>query len=298
MTGHGRGYGNDQINLLNLTVIKIIQTLAVRPYTYEELRGVTRIQRNSLKSRLELLVSKGIVIKHKHNPLRILHTAHVDEDKFSNNSQHNTTKARYYYVLNLNNFITRKTLLMHKPDYMYKDGIEIQNKFSDPNSLYSKRSDWYKQRIINYTNILKNAIDSIEFADQPSLYYVEQNETKISESINTDQRQLTAFLHKDQRARKSFHQITKDEIIQTNFDKLQLMFQEKEKQEQRILDESRQLVTDIILLTNICVGEYGYSTLDILIHECCTHESNRRMYKLLWDALNQSGFLAKYEFNS
>src|SRR5919197_5431940 len=61
-----RGLGERQKNERMLTNYKIIGALYVQPYTYQQLWIATKIQRNTLKLRLDQLVKDNIIIKHHH----------------------------------------------------------------------------------------------------------------------------------------------------------------------------------------------------------------------------------------
>jgi hypothetical protein len=62
-----RGLGEMQKNERMLTNYKIIGALYVQPYTYQQLWIATKIQRNTLKRRLDQLVNDRIIIKHRYN---------------------------------------------------------------------------------------------------------------------------------------------------------------------------------------------------------------------------------------
>jgi len=62
-----RGLGEKQKTQRNLTDSKIVSFLTVTPFTYDKLWKVSRIQRNTLRDRLDFLVAQGIVIKHKYS---------------------------------------------------------------------------------------------------------------------------------------------------------------------------------------------------------------------------------------
>lgn len=61
-----RGLGKRQKNERMLTNYKIIGALYVQPYSYEQLRKATKIQRNTLRLMLDQLVKHNIIIKHNH----------------------------------------------------------------------------------------------------------------------------------------------------------------------------------------------------------------------------------------
>lgn len=61
-----RGLGAKQRKQIQFTDSKITSFLAVSPFTFGELWSISRIHRNTLKRRLEYLVSRGIVLKHKY----------------------------------------------------------------------------------------------------------------------------------------------------------------------------------------------------------------------------------------
>jgi hypothetical protein len=62
-----RGLGEKQRIQRYLTDSKIVSFLTVTPFTYDKLWKVSRIHRNTLRSRLNYLVAQGIVIKHKYS---------------------------------------------------------------------------------------------------------------------------------------------------------------------------------------------------------------------------------------
>lgn len=64
-----RGLGEMQKNERMLTNYKIIAALYVQPYTYQQLRIVTKIHRNTLRQRLNQLVNDGIIINQHYNIL-------------------------------------------------------------------------------------------------------------------------------------------------------------------------------------------------------------------------------------
>ena len=60
-----RGLGERQKNERLITNYRIIEALYVKPYTYQQLWRATKIQRNTLKLRLDQLVNDDkIVLKH------------------------------------------------------------------------------------------------------------------------------------------------------------------------------------------------------------------------------------------
>ena len=87
-----RGYGNKQLYSERLTIRKIVETLATKPYTYEQLRADTKIQRNILRRRLDYLAYQegGMIIRYKY-----LFYQDMKNDYTKPNAE--------YYILNLNN---------------------------------------------------------------------------------------------------------------------------------------------------------------------------------------------------
>lgn len=85
--------------------------------------------------------------------------------------------------------------------------------------------------------------------------------------------------------------LQKDERIQKIYDELAHAFEIQDKQEQDFLVKSKRYAASTIKYTDELV-KLGYSPLDVLIqYTCRIPEGNRKIYKMVWDALYESGFL-------
>ena len=62
-----RGLGDKQWKARMMTYSKIVSFLTVSPFTFEQLWKVSRIHRNTLKKRLDYLVSERTILKHKYS---------------------------------------------------------------------------------------------------------------------------------------------------------------------------------------------------------------------------------------
>jgi hypothetical protein len=62
-----RGKGDHQDLLESITELKVIQKLAIKPYTYELLRNKNKIHRNRLREILNSFTKRKIVTPHKYN---------------------------------------------------------------------------------------------------------------------------------------------------------------------------------------------------------------------------------------
>ena len=62
-----RGLGEKQREEIEQTEAKIVSFLRVSPFTYEQLREISRIHRNALRIRLDSLVREKIVITHRYS---------------------------------------------------------------------------------------------------------------------------------------------------------------------------------------------------------------------------------------
>ena len=111
-----RGYGKEHLYSERLTIRKIVETLATKPHTYEQLRKDTKIQRNILRRRLDYLTNleRGIIIRYKYSFYQ-----DMKNDYIRPNAE--------YYILNLNNPMT-KTILHVWPQM-----------FVDPKGYFSRQ---------------------------------------------------------------------------------------------------------------------------------------------------------------
>lgn len=62
-----RGLGLKQKEKRRVTEAKIVSFLSVSPFTYEQLRNISKIHRNILKLRLDQLSNNGIIMKHRYS---------------------------------------------------------------------------------------------------------------------------------------------------------------------------------------------------------------------------------------
>jgi hypothetical protein len=68
--GLGRGYGRRQIDARCSTILKIINALSKTSYNYTQLQAWTKIQRNVLRTLLNLLVSEGMIKENNYSSQR------------------------------------------------------------------------------------------------------------------------------------------------------------------------------------------------------------------------------------
>lgn len=96
-----RGLGQKQLAERLLTDSKIVAFLERQPHTFESLRRVTHIQRNTLKKRLNYLVSRKIIIKHHYlKPYRSRYLANLyNRDWYLLDLEHTEAEMlrEYYY---------------------------------------------------------------------------------------------------------------------------------------------------------------------------------------------------------
>lgn len=161
----------------------------------------------------------------------------------------------------------------------------------------NKRKDHYaeqkRQRGIRKIKEIKKILDTIE-SDSFTLYLTEEQERLIIEELEEDSRRFTDSLNKDRKKKAFFNSLQNDERVQKAYDQLGHAFEIQDKQEQDFLAKSKRYATSTVKYANKLV-KLGYSPLDGLIqYTCRTPEGNRKMYKLTWDTLYESGFLEKY----
>jgi hypothetical protein len=108
-----RGLGKQQFEQIKFTESRLVAILGVRPHTYEELRKITRIQRNILRVRLNNLISKKILFKHKYK-IQYTQQSCVYGDLYGISSNL-PIKNGDYYLLNWSNSLTKEFT-----DYYYE----------------------------------------------------------------------------------------------------------------------------------------------------------------------------------
>lgn len=115
-----KGIGHYQKILRKITEIQIVYVLLDRPYTYEELREKTLIQRNTLSKILKLFVSRDMIRRHK---LSI-------KEGFLDQKSHAIKNGSYYHIINLNSHDVQRYIADPTPYYLeeYLKNPDLSNK--------------------------------------------------------------------------------------------------------------------------------------------------------------------------
>ena len=135
--------------------------LSVKPYTYEQLREETKIQRNRLRRILYFFIDKKIVITHKYN--------FIENTTWSSDNPKPKTGLNYY-VLDLDN----------KESLRYLIDIDLDNKIK----YYSRLNSEKRQSI---EKVIKK-LNSLEKTKGVEYYLIEYNKAlQIFKTVeNTD----------------------------------------------------------------------------------------------------------------
>jgi hypothetical protein len=163
-------------------------------------------------------------------------------------------------------------------------------------TILCKKKDYYaeqkRQRGISMIKEIKKILDTIE-SDSSTLYLTVEQDHLITKELEEDSRRFIDSLNKDKKQKAHFSDLQKDERIQKAYDQLAHTFEVLDKQEQDFLVKSKRFAASTVKYTDELV-KLGYSPLDVLVHYTCRiPEGNRRIYKMVWDALYESGFLEK-----
>lgn len=251
-----RGKGKYQEHLYKLTTIQIIQVLLERPYTYDELRSMTRIQGTTLSKNLKSLVKKDVIIYHK-----LL--ANMKKSTNNKNKNNNIKIGSYYYILNLNNAETKRYIAQSTHYYLEEQVLD------------SKDSKIYSDDMVNKIHKLASDVDIYYYCSQQM---IEETGKEIEKDFN---RKIIKLTEEDNKRAAS----------NIEYQKCIKAIKDSVKEHRFYIQEQIRILKPILLERLQYFLDTGASKYDFLIFlSCQTYDTrpngNRVLFLIYWKIVN------------
>jgi hypothetical protein len=167
-----QGLGSKQIAQRIRTESKIVAYLNLQEFGFNELQSISGIRRDSLRDRLDSLVDRDIVVKHRLPPKQ--------EGKTINNKYHKVKRGTYY-SLNSDSSEAKHLLDLYYSDILPPSPPKLKKELVDSFKKYCDYIDKERDKMIQQVAIFKKEIEPLLATHEPdSSFYLWSDSIKLS----------------------------------------------------------------------------------------------------------------------